>query len=73
MDVGSEPIIQRFMFKKQVSTKVLMKGLLQVVIGSIWEFWFNDSSRKELIEFGIDAGFGERNSMGFGFMNIINK
>ncbi len=70
LDAGSEPIIQRFMFRKQVSTRVLMKGQEQVVIGSIWEFWFGDSSRKELVEFGLDTGFGERNSMGFGFMNI---
>ncbi len=75
LDAGSEPIIQRFMFKKQVSTRVLMKGQEQVVIGSVWEFWFGDSSRKELIEFGLDTGFGERNSMGFGFMNtkILNR
>lgn len=70
LDAGSEPIIQRFMFKKQVSTKVHMKGLEQIVIGLIWEFWFGDSSQKELVEFGLDAGFGERNSLGFGFMNI---
>lgn len=24
-----------------------------------------------IIEFGLDAGFGERNNMGFGFMNLI--
>lgn len=70
MDVGNEPIIQRFMFKKQVSTRVSMKGLQQIVIGSVWEFWFNDDTHKELLEFGIDCGFGERNSLGCGFMNM---
>jgi CRISPR-associated endoribonuclease Cas6 len=73
INAGNEPIIQRFMFRKQVSTKVHIKGLQQIVIGSIWEFWLGDSSQKELVEFGLDAGFGERNSLGFGFMNIINK
>jgi len=24
-----------------------------------------------IIEFGLDAGFSERNNMGFGFMNLI--
>jgi CRISPR/Cas system endoribonuclease Cas6 (RAMP superfamily) len=24
-----------------------------------------------IIESGLDAGFGERNNMGFGFMNLI--
>jgi len=70
MDAGSEPIIQRFMFRKQVSTKVLMKGQEQIVICSVWEFWFNDDTHKELLEFGLDCGFGERNSLGFGFMNV---
>jgi len=72
-DAGNESIIQRFMFRKQVSTRVLMKGLQQVVIGSIWEFWFNDDICKELLEFGLDCGFGERNSLGFGFMNVKLK
>lgn len=67
---GSEPIMQRFMFRKQVSTRVLIKGQEQVVIGSVWEFWFNDDAHKDLLEFGIDCGFGERNSLGFGFMNV---
>jgi CRISPR/Cas system endoribonuclease Cas6 (RAMP superfamily) len=33
----------------------------------------NHSSRKELIEFGIDAGLVERDSLVFGFMNIKEK
>lgn len=73
LDAGNESIIQRFMFRKQVSTRVLMKGLQQIVIGSIWEFWFGDDAHKELLEFGIDCGFGERNSLGFGFMNLKQK
>ena len=43
--------------KKQISTKIVMKNTEQVVIGTVWE---------EI----LDVGLGERNSMGFGFMNL---
>jgi CRISPR-associated endoribonuclease Cas6 len=72
-DAGNEPIIQRFMFRKQVSTRVFMTGREQIVIGSIWEFWFNDDTYKDILEFDLDCGFGERNSLGFGFMNLKQK
>jgi CRISPR/Cas system endoribonuclease Cas6 (RAMP superfamily) len=29
-----------------------------------------NNMQKNIIEFGLDTGFGERNSMGFGFMNL---
>jgi CRISPR-associated endoribonuclease Cas6 len=70
LDIMDKPIIQKFTFKKQVSTRIFMKGLEQIVIGSIWEFWFNDNAYNEVLEFGIDCGFGERNSLGFGFINL---
>lgn len=64
------PFIQRFKFKKQISTRVYMKGHNHVVIGTLWEFMFNLHSNKQLIQFALDSGLGERNSLGFGFMNI---
>ena len=30
-----------------------------------------NSNNKDIIEFSIDSGLGERNSLGFGFMNLI--
>lgn len=43
------------------------------VSGSIWEFSFGylDGEKREVLQFGLDAGFGELNSMGFGFMNLL--
>jgi len=34
---------------------------------------FNNLSRdqRKLLEFGLDCGFGERNSLGFGFVNLM--
>jgi CRISPR-associated endoribonuclease Cas6 len=66
-------IIQKFKFKKQVSTKILMKGIEQIIIGTVWEFEFESCNNKRLIQFALDAGLGERNSLGFGFMNLLRK
>ncbi len=60
-----------FKFKKQISTRVFMKGFEQVVIGTLWEFGFDADVNKDIIQFALDAGLGERNSLGFGFMNLL--
>jgi len=62
-------VFETFKFKKQISTRVLMKGFEHVVIRTLWEFGFNNTN-KDLIQFALDAGLGERNSLGFGFMNL---
>jgi CRISPR-associated endoribonuclease Cas6 len=67
---SSFSFFQRFRFKKQISTRVSIKGFDQVVIGTVWEFRFNADIDKDLIQFALDAGLGERNSLGFGFMNL---
>ena len=69
------PIFQNFEFKKQISTRVFIKGSEQVIIGTLWEFGFDNSgnngnNNSELIQFALDTGLGERNSLGFGFMNL---
>lgn len=63
-------LFQKFKFKKQVSTRVPMKGFDQVVIGTVWEFGFSADANKDMIQFALDTGLGERNSMGFGFINL---
>jgi CRISPR-associated endoribonuclease Cas6 len=69
-DIGSFPLFQKFQFKKQISTKISMKNSEQIVIGTVWEFGFEGWEDRNLIQFALDAGLGERNSMGFGFMNL---
>lgn len=65
----------RCRFLKQVSTKLLFgrEGDIYTqkvpVIGTTWEFDFDESSH-DLINFALDAGLGEWNSLGFGFMNV---
>jgi CRISPR-associated endoribonuclease Cas6 len=65
-------LIQKFKFKKQISTRVFMKGFEQVVIGTLWELNFYESVKKDIVQFSLDSGLGERNSLGFGFMNMVN-
>jgi CRISPR-associated endoribonuclease Cas6 len=57
-------------FKKQISTKLFVKNTEQTVIGTTWEFLFEGHKYREMIQFALDVGLGERNSMGFGFMNL---
>ena len=40
----------------------------QTIFATFWEFWIDEIN--ELIRFGLDAGIGERNTLGFGFLNL---
>ncbi|PWU81387.1 MAG: hypothetical protein DLM72_07110 [Candidatus Nitrosopolaris wilkensis] len=42
-------------------------------MGSVWEFGFEGWQDSKLIQFVLDSGLGERNSLGFGYMNIKLK
>lgn len=68
-----KPIFDQFVFKKQISTRVIMKGSEQIVIGTVWQFTFSSNANRDLIHFALDAGLGERNSLGFGFMNLLSN
>jgi len=67
---SEQPLFQKLIFKKQISTRINLHDTEQIVIGSLWEFSFDDELNVELLQFGLDCGLGERNSMGFGFMNV---
>jgi CRISPR-associated endoribonuclease Cas6 len=68
-----ENIFEMFRFVKPVVNHLTIKGKDRLIIGSVWEFLFSylNSKQKKILEFGIDCGFGERNSLGFGFMNVV--
>lgn len=67
------PEILSYRYMKSVSKPITVKGQRQQAIGSIWEFEFLPQSKEEEmnLELAIESGFGERNSLGFGFMNIV--
>jgi len=67
-------LFEQFVFRRATATKVVIDGREYVMVGSMWEFvWsYMDEMQRRIIEFGLDAGFGERNSLGFGFVNKIS-
>ncbi|MEM4361122.1 MAG: CRISPR-associated endoribonuclease Cas6 [Candidatus Anstonellaceae archaeon] len=68
------PIFEQFEFKKTTKNYIVFRGKEEKIFGSIWEFIFislkNNEKKKKLLKFAIDCGFGERNTYGFGFINI---
>jgi CRISPR-associated endoribonuclease Cas6 len=69
----SNQFFEKCTFKKQISTRVKINGSRYPIIGTLWEFDFKSYTNQDLIEFAMDAGLGERNSLGFGFMNVSYK
>jgi len=67
-------LFEQFKYRRATAAKVVIDGREYVLIGSMWEFvWsFMDETQRRVIEFGLDTGFGERNSLGFGFVNKIS-
>jgi len=66
-------IFEFFKFKRAVANRVIIEGKEQTFIGSLWEFYFSNFTKeqKEILKFALDSGFGERNSLGFGFVNSV--
>ena len=59
---------------KEVATRIFMNKTSKsrtVVIGTNWKFSFDECT--PLLQFALDCGLGERNSMGFGFMNLLDE
>jgi CRISPR-associated endoribonuclease Cas6 len=69
-EITNESIFHKLIFKKQISSRIYLHDKEQIVIGSVWEFSFDNELNTEILQFGLDCGLGERNSMGFGFMNV---
>ena len=69
----NDSIFYKSRFLKQISTKIFLnKQSIKrtVVIGTSWLFSFGHCS--PILQFGLDAGLGGLNSLGFGFMNVVN-
>lgn len=74
-DIEEFPIFEQFIFKKETCNHVFIKNKETKIIGSIWEFIFSNLNKyqEKILNFGLDCGLGERNSLGFGFMNLVRK
>ncbi len=73
VSLDNVPLFEQFIFKKQVCNHIIIDGREVKVFGSNWEFVFNylSEEQRRIIQFGLDCGFGELNSLGFGFMNTV--
>ncbi|MEM3489988.1 MAG: CRISPR-associated endoribonuclease Cas6 [Nitrososphaerota archaeon] len=65
-------IFEQLQFRKQVALPLRMRGEESTIIGTLWNFSFKpvNGIKRGILQFGLDAGFGEMNSLGFGFMNL---
>jgi CRISPR-associated endoribonuclease Cas6 len=72
-DAGILPEVTYYKFIKSVSKPIVVRQREHLVIGSLWEMGFSlrSSREKDCLEFVLDCGLGERNSLGFGFVNAI--
>ncbi|MDE4078680.1 CRISPR-associated endoribonuclease Cas6 [Methanosphaera sp. Vir-13MRS] len=65
-----ENIVDTFKFKKEVSIRMKINYKSFIVIGSLWEFKKDIlKSNKKFYNFLFDCGYGEKNSLGMGFIN----
>jgi CRISPR-associated endoribonuclease Cas6 len=62
-------LFEQFKYRRATATKAVIDGREYVLVGSMW---FMDETQRRVIEFGLDTGFDERNSLGFGFVNKIS-
>jgi CRISPR-associated endoribonuclease Cas6 len=69
-----EPLVESLGLEliKQVAVPLPIAEAQTTVIGTLWSFRLGhlNFAKRRIAEFGLDAGFGEMNSLGFGFMNL---
>jgi len=66
-------LFEKLRFRKQVAVPLKMEARETTVIGTLWDFHFHplNGLKRDILQFGLDAGIGEMNSLGFGFMNLV--
>ena len=64
-------LFTNFEFSREVSIRINKNGNKFIIIGSLWKnLEFNLTSKnKDFYNFLFDNGIGEKNSLGFGFLN----
>ena len=68
------PLFDRLEFRREVAVPVMMRDKRFLVIGSTWKQLSKTGFTKEerrFYSFLMDCGLGEKNSLGFGFVNPI--
>lgn len=72
-EVEEQPLFQQFMYEGTFPLHPIIDHKEQTFIGSYWKFIFQGMTKEQqdILQFGIDCGFGELNSLGFGFVNMV--
>ncbi len=73
--IENSNLFEMFKFKKPVCVHRIENGIEIKTVGSLWEFKFNhlEPEQKKVLWLGLEAGLGELNSSGFGFMNVVKN
>lgn len=71
-EVQTLSLFEQFYFLKPIYTRRVVEGRSFGMTGSLWEFEWTDLSplQRNILRFGLDTGFGELNTQGFGFVNL---
>lgn len=65
-----DSLFDSFKFNKEVSIRMNMKKNSFIIIGSLWSFdKYIDTPNRKFYNFLFDCGYGEKNSLGMGFVN----
>lgn len=69
----NENIFDRLIFRKETAVQIRKGDKEFIIIGSMWKLLekFNIYKKKKFYEFIMDCGLGEKNSLGFGFINPL--
>ena len=69
-------IFDKLVFNKEVVINTIKRGNEFIIIGSMWknlEKEYVSQNYKKFYSFLMETGLGEKNSMGFGFINPIKS
>jgi CRISPR-associated endoribonuclease Cas6 len=72
-EIEEQAIFEQYKYVKPTCNPTIIDGKEYDVVGSIWEYHFTHLTpqQKKLLEYALDAGIGERNTYGYGFLNVI--
>ena len=72
-NIEEKNLFETFEFKKEVCVHRIEEGKEIQTIGTLWEFGFSqlNKQQRDILWLGLESGFGELNSTGFGFMNKV--
>ncbi len=71
-EIERESIFEIYKYGKSVSVPLVINGRKVQIIGSLWDFSFSylTPSQRRLLNLSLSTGLGEKNSLGFGFVNL---